>query len=78
MLPGPVSPVARPAPARDELADELAIKLALAGGSPLADARDVVQVQRTATMRAPQEYSNGGGSTGAPPSPSSCWWPASA
>ena len=46
------SPVARSAPARDELA----IKLALAVGSPLADVRDVVQVQRTATMRALQEY----------------------
>jgi DNA-binding PadR family transcriptional regulator len=46
------SPVSREAPARDELA----IKLALAVGSPMADVRDVVQVQRSATMRALQEY----------------------
>ena len=45
------SPVARSAPARDELA----IKLALAVGSPMADVRKVVQVQRSATMRALQE-----------------------
>jgi DNA-binding PadR family transcriptional regulator len=46
------SPVDRAAPARDELA----IKLALAVGSPMADVREVVQVQRSATMRALQEY----------------------
>lgn len=46
------SPVGRTAPARDELA----IKLALAVGSPIADIRDVIQVQRSATMRAMQEY----------------------
>jgi DNA-binding PadR family transcriptional regulator len=45
------SPVERSAPARDELA----IKLALAVGSPTADVRRVVQVQRSATMRAMQE-----------------------
>ena len=45
------SPVTRSAPARDELA----IKLALAVGSPMADVRKVVQVQRAATMRAMQE-----------------------
>jgi DNA-binding PadR family transcriptional regulator len=45
------SPVERSAPARDELA----IKLALAVGSPMADVRQVVQVQRAATMRAMQE-----------------------
>jgi DNA-binding PadR family transcriptional regulator len=45
------SPVERPAPARDELA----IKLALAIGSPMADVRQVVQVQRSATVRAMQE-----------------------
>ena len=45
------SPVERGAPARDELA----IKLALAVGSPMADVRQVVQVQRTATMRQMQE-----------------------
>ena len=45
------SPVERPAPARDELA----IKLALAVCSPMADVRQVVQVQRVATMRAMQE-----------------------
>jgi DNA-binding PadR family transcriptional regulator len=44
-------PVERSAPARDELA----IKLALAVGSPTADVRRVVQVQRSATMRAMQE-----------------------
>ena len=38
-------PVERPAPARDELA----IKLALAVGSPAADVRRVVRVQRAAT-----------------------------
>ena len=42
------SPVERSAPARDELA----IKLALAVGSPTADVRQVVQVQRSATVRA--------------------------
>jgi DNA-binding PadR family transcriptional regulator len=45
------SPVERAAPARDELA----IKLALAVSSPMADVRQVVQVQRVATMRAMQE-----------------------
>lgn len=45
------SPVERSAPARDELA----IKLALAISSPMADVRRVVQVQRAATMRAMQE-----------------------
>jgi DNA-binding PadR family transcriptional regulator len=45
------SPVERSAPARDELA----IKLALAVGSPIADVRQVVQVQRSGTMRAMQE-----------------------
>lgn len=45
------SPVPRSAPARDELA----IKLALAVGSPTADVRQVVQVQRAATMRSLQE-----------------------
>jgi DNA-binding PadR family transcriptional regulator len=45
------SPVERAAPARDELA----IKLALAVGSPMADVRQVVQVQRVATMRSMQE-----------------------
>lgn len=44
-------PVARSAPARDELA----IKLALAVGSPTADARQVVRVQRSATVRGLQE-----------------------
>ena len=42
--------VEREAPARDELA----IKLALAVGLPGVDARDVLQRQRTATMRALQ------------------------
>jgi DNA-binding PadR family transcriptional regulator len=45
------SPVERSAPARDELA----IKLALAVSSPMAEVRQVVQVQRTATMRSLQE-----------------------
>ncbi len=44
-------PVERSAPARDELA----IKLALAVGSPMADVRQVVQVQRASTMRSMQE-----------------------
>jgi DNA-binding PadR family transcriptional regulator len=45
------APVERPTPARDELA----IKLALAVGSPSADVRRVVRVQRSATVRAMQE-----------------------
>jgi DNA-binding PadR family transcriptional regulator len=45
------SPVERSAPARNELA----IKLALAVGSPTADVRQVVRVQRSATVRAMQE-----------------------
>lgn len=44
-------PVERPAAARDELA----IKLALAVGSPKADVRRVVRVQRTATEQGMQE-----------------------
>ncbi|HEY7100215.1 MAG TPA: PadR family transcriptional regulator, partial [Mycobacteriales bacterium] len=44
-------PVGRPAPVRDELA----IKLALAVGSPEVDAGRIVQVQRAATRRAVQE-----------------------
>ena len=44
-------PVERSAPVRDELA----IKLALAVGSPLADVRRVVQVQRSATALALSE-----------------------
>jgi DNA-binding PadR family transcriptional regulator len=45
------NPVERTSPARDELA----IKLALAVTSPMADVRRVVQTQRTATMRTIQE-----------------------
>jgi DNA-binding PadR family transcriptional regulator len=45
------NPVERPAPARDELA----IKLAVAVDSPMADVRQVVQVQRSATLRGLQE-----------------------
>lgn len=45
------SPVERTSPARDELA----IKLALAVSSPMADVRRVVQVQRSSTMRTLQE-----------------------
>ena len=44
-------PVERPAPARDELA----IKLALAVGSPAADVRRVVRVQRAATEQGLRE-----------------------
>jgi DNA-binding PadR family transcriptional regulator len=44
--------VEREAPVRDELA----IKLALAVGTPGVDARDVVQRQRTATVRALQSH----------------------
>jgi len=44
-------PVQRPAPARDELA----IKLTLAVGSPAADVRRVVRVQRAATRHGLQE-----------------------
>jgi DNA-binding PadR family transcriptional regulator len=44
-------PVDRPAPARDELA----IKLALAVGSPTVDVRRVVQAQRAATTHGLQE-----------------------
>jgi len=46
------SPVAR----TDRPRDELAIKLALALTTPGVDVRTVVQTQRTATMRALQEY----------------------
>jgi DNA-binding PadR family transcriptional regulator len=45
-------PVEREAPARDELA----IKIALAVGTPGVDARDVLQRQRTATVRALQAH----------------------
>ena len=44
-------PVERPAPARDELA----IKLALAVGSPTVDVRRVLQAQRSATRQGLQE-----------------------
>lgn len=44
-------PVGRPAAVRDELA----IKLALAVGSPAVDASRIVRVQRTATARAVRE-----------------------
>jgi len=44
-------PVERPAPARDELA----IKLALAVGSPTVDVRRVVRAQRSATKHGLQE-----------------------
>ena len=44
-------PVERPAPARDELA----IKLALAVGSPTVDVRRVLQAQRSATSQGLQE-----------------------
>lgn len=40
----------------DRPRDELAIKLALALTTPGVDVRDVVQTQRTATVRALQEY----------------------
>jgi DNA-binding PadR family transcriptional regulator len=46
------TPVVRSGPARDELA----IKLALAVTAPDVDVRAVVQAQRTASMRALQEY----------------------
>jgi len=45
-------PVARTSPPRDELA----IKLAMAVTAPGVDVRAVVQTQRTATLRALQEY----------------------
>lgn len=45
-------PVDREIPARDELA----IKIALAVGSPSVDARGVLQKQRTATVRALQAH----------------------
>ncbi|HVC74293.1 MAG TPA: hypothetical protein VNC85_11020, partial [Mycobacteriales bacterium] len=44
-------PVERPAPARDELA----IKLALAVGSPTVDVRRVLQAQRSATRQGLKE-----------------------
>jgi DNA-binding PadR family transcriptional regulator len=47
-----VTPVDRSAPVREELA----IKLALAVGSPGVDVADVVQRQRAESMRALQEY----------------------
>ncbi|MCA1712939.1 MAG: PadR family transcriptional regulator [Actinobacteria bacterium] len=46
------APVDREVPARDELA----IKIALAVGTPGVDARDVLQRQRTATVRALQAH----------------------
>src|SRR5215210_2686746 len=46
------SPVSRSAPPRDELAIKLALAVSLAD----VDVRAVVQAQRTATMRALQEY----------------------
>ena len=46
------TPVDRGAPARDELV----IKLALAVTAPGIDARDVIQAQRTETMRALRDY----------------------
>ena len=46
------TPVDRGAPARDELV----IKLALAVTAPDIDARDVIQAQRTETMRALRDY----------------------
>ena len=46
------TPVERGAPARDELA----IKLALAVTAPGVDVRDVVQAQRSESMRALREY----------------------
>src|SRR5450759_1412973 len=46
------TPVDRGAPARDELV----IKLALAVTAPYIDARDVIQAQRTETMRALRDY----------------------
>lgn len=47
---------ATPISRTDRPRDELAIKLALALGTPGVDVRAVVQTQRTATMRALQEY----------------------
>jgi len=47
-----VTPVGRDAPPRDELA----IKLAIAVSVPGVDVRSVVQIQRTATLQALQEY----------------------
>jgi DNA-binding PadR family transcriptional regulator len=46
------SPIDRTAPARDELA----MKLALAVTSSMADVREVLQIQRSASMRGLQEY----------------------
>jgi DNA-binding PadR family transcriptional regulator len=60
-------PVERPAPARDELA----IKLALAIGSPTADVRRVVQVQRSATGQGLQELTRL--RTGADPDADLAW-----
>ncbi|GFJ88967.1 hypothetical protein Prum_026090 [Phytohabitans rumicis] len=47
---------ATPISRTDRPRDELAIKLALALTTPGVDVRAVVQTQRTATMRALQEY----------------------
>jgi DNA-binding PadR family transcriptional regulator len=46
------SPIDRTAPSRDELA----MTLALAVTSPMADVREVLRVQRSASMRGLQEY----------------------
>jgi DNA-binding PadR family transcriptional regulator len=47
---------ATPVSRRDRTRDELAIKLALALTTPGVDIRSLVQTQRTATMRALQEF----------------------
>ncbi|WP_426505155.1 PadR family transcriptional regulator [Dactylosporangium sp. McL0621] len=47
---------ATPVQAKDRPRDELAVKLALAITTPGVDVARVVQAQRTATMRAMQEY----------------------
>jgi DNA-binding PadR family transcriptional regulator len=57
------TPVRRGAPARDELA----IKLALAASAPGVEVRDVVQAQRSESMRALHEYTRLAAQQGFPP-----------
>lgn len=65
-----VTPVARDAPPRDELA----IKLALAVSVPGVDVHAVVQTQRTATIQALQEYTRLKQRTGDAAAPGDLAW----
>ncbi len=64
------SPVTRETPPRDELA----IKLAMAVTAPGVDVERVVQAQRTATLRALQEYTRLKRRTASPPTRDELAW----